>query len=219
MKKIVNKIVALTAVLTFSAASISFAAGGSIGYGDISVFKNDKLVTKFSGQNPIEDGALLVCKGKCMIKSQGISLIGQDASKLAVANEEDTFKIFLKEGKVDYIINSNVRTITFYTPQGSYTIAEVVFNASGQSAVKGTITVDESGQTEISVTEGRLMFTTAEGVKAVNANNKIVLAQLPNQAEQASGTVLALIGGGGAAFMGAVNLPKGDQTRSASPNN
>ena len=92
MRKIVNKVVTLTAVLIFIASSF-----------------------------------------KCMIKSQGISLIGQDASKLAIANEDDTFKIFLKEGNVDYIINSNVRNIPFYTPQGSYTIAEVVFNASGQS--------------------------------------------------------------------------------------
>ena len=218
MRKIVNKFVALTAVLIFSASSFSFAAGGSIGYGDISVYKNDKLVTKLSGQNPIEDGSLLVCKGKCMIKSQGISLIGQDASKLAIANEDDTFKIFLKEGNVDYIINSNVRNITFYTPQGSYTIAEVVFNASGQSVVKGTITVDENGQTEISVTEGRLMFTTASGVKAVDANNKIVLAQAPDApAQEADGAVLPFIGGAAALGFAATQLPSGDTPVSATP--
>ncbi len=176
MKKTLLKAVALSAVVSLSAVNFGFAAGGSVGYGNISVYKNDKLVTRLSGQNPVEDGALLVCDGKCMVKSEGISLIGEDASRVAVASEDDTFKIFLKEGKVDYVISSNVRKITFYTPQGQYTVADVVFNANSSSVVKGSIFVDNKGQTEISVTEGRMIFATADGMKAVDANNKIVLA-------------------------------------------
>lgn len=179
MKKTFLKAAALAAVISLSAVNVGFAAGGSIGHGNLSVYKNGALVSKLTGQNPIEDGSLLVCDGKCMIKSEGISLVAGDKANVAVTNEKDTFKLYLKEGKVDYIINSNVRTISFYTPQGTYTVAEVVFNAGNQSAVKGTVEVDSTGKTEITVTEGRMVFATAEGMKTVDANNKIVLAVAP----------------------------------------
>jgi hypothetical protein len=175
MKKGFVKGVALTAALSLATVNFAFA-GGSIGHGDISVFKNGVLANKLSGQNPIEDGSLLACDGKCMLKSQGISIVAEDKSQIAVANEADTFKLYVKEGSVDYVINNNTRKIAFYTPQGTYTVAEVVFNASGPSVVKGKVEVSEDGSTEISVTEGRLVFTTAEGVKNVDANHKIILA-------------------------------------------
>ena len=167
---------ALTAVISLATANMSFA-GGSIGYGDISVYKNGTLVNKLTGQNPIEDGSLLVCDGKCMLKSEGISIVASDMSKVAVENEADTFKLYVKEGSVNYVINSNARKIAFYTPQGTYTVAEVVFNASGTPVVKGQVVVDKDGKTEIIVTEGRMVFATADGMKTVDANKKIVLAQ------------------------------------------
>ena len=178
MKKTFFRVVALTAALSLATMNMAFA-GGSIGHGNISVYKDNTLVSKLSGQNPIEDGALLVCDGKCMLKSEGISVIATDKSKIAVANEADTFKLYVKEGLVDYVINNNTRKIAFYTPQGTYTVAEVVFNASSSPVVKGRVAVDSDGKTEISVTEGRMVFATSEGMKTVDASHKIVLAQAP----------------------------------------
>ena len=77
MKKTFFRVVALTAALSLATMNMAFA-GGSIGHGNISVYKEDTLVSKLSGQNPIEDGALLVCDGKCMLKSEGISVIAED---------------------------------------------------------------------------------------------------------------------------------------------
>ncbi len=181
MKKTFIRAVALTAALSLVTMNVAFA-GGSIGHGNISVYKDNTLVSKLSGQNPIEDGALLVCDGKCMLKSEGISLIAADKSTIAVDNETDTFRLYVKEGTVDYVINSNARKIEFYTPQGSYTVAEVVYNASSSPVVKGSVVVDSDGATEISVTEGRMVFATSEGMKTVDANHKIVLAQAPASA-------------------------------------
>ena len=187
MKKTFLRIVALAATLSLAAVNVSFAAGGSIGHGDISVFKDGQLSAQLTGQNPIEDGALLVCDGKCMLKSEGISVIAADKSQVAVTNLEDTFKLYVKEGKVDYVISSNARKIAFYTPQGTYTVAEVVFNASSGSVVKGSVVVDSDGRTEISVTEGKMVFATADGMKTVDANNKIVLAVAPAVGGAAAG--------------------------------
>ena len=72
--------VALAAALSLVTMNMAFA-GGSIGHGNISVFKDNALIGKLSGQNPIEDGALLVCDGKCMLKSEGISVIAADKSQ------------------------------------------------------------------------------------------------------------------------------------------
>lgn len=222
MQKNYFKAIALTAAITFATASMGFAAGGSIGLGEISVYKSGKLVSKLSGQNPIEDGSLLVCDGKCMIKSEGISLIGADSAKMAVTNEQDVFKLYVKEGTVDYIINSNVRKISFYTPQGTYTVAEVVFNAGSQAVAKGSVVVDSDGNTEIAVTEGRLVFATSEGLKTVDANNKIVLAVAPAVAGGAAAfgwlTAPMIVAGGvvAAIAVGAVAL-SADSGISSSP--
>jgi hypothetical protein len=231
MMKSMVKAVALSSVLCFVVAQAVFATGGSIGYGDISVYKNDRLVTTLTGQNPVEDGALLECAGKCMVKSQGISLIGKNAAQFAVVGEDDNYNILLKAGALDYAISSNSRKITFYTPQGSYTIAEAVFNAAGSKAIKGSISVDENGQTEITVTEGRLVFATAEGMKTVDASQKIVLAQAVESgaaaadtvtiggATFATGTVVAVAATGTLVAAAAVSFSDDKNATPASPNN
>ncbi|BHH85119.1 hypothetical protein [Desulforhopalus sp. 52FAK] len=201
MKKTFIRALALTTVLSLACVNMSFAAGGSIGHGDISVYKNGQLTAKLSGKNPVEDGALLMCDGKCMLKSEGISIIAADKSQVAVTNLEDTFKLYLKEGKVDYIISSNARKIAFHTPQGTYTVAEVVFNASSGSVVKGSVVVGADGATEISVTEGKMVFATADGMKTVDANNKIILAVAPGGAA-AGGAAGGAVAGGAAAGAG-----------------
>lgn len=221
MKKKFLRTVALAATLSLAVVNVSFAAGGSIGHGDISVFKDGQLAAKLTGQNPVEDGALLVCDGKCMLKSEGISVIAADKSQVAVTNLEDTFKLYVKEGNVDYVISSNARKIAFYTPQGTYTVAEVVFNASSGSVVKGSVSVDADGRTEITVTEGKMVFATADGMKTVDANNKIILAvavPVAGGSGLSGGTIAAAATGLGVAAVGVGVAVSGD-SNSASPSN
>ena len=170
--------VSLCFVLAFGmATTAAFAAqGGSIGQGDFSVMKGDKLVDKLSGQNPLKDEAMLVCDGKCMVKSEGISLVAADQAKFAIKNEADTFRLFLREGSVDYVITDKARKIAFHTPEGVYSVAEIMFNAASNPVVRGSVKVNKDGKTEVSVKEGRLTFATADGMKVIGANEKIVLA-------------------------------------------
>ena len=129
-----NRLVMVTALgLMLSViAMATLATAGSVGHGDFGVYKGGQLADKLSGQNPIEEGALLVCDGKCMIKSEGVSLVAADQAKLAIRNEAKSFNLFLREGNVNYTITSNTRQIAFHTPQGTYTTAEVIFNGSGK---------------------------------------------------------------------------------------
>ncbi len=176
MRKSFLRAVALGMAMSFFVATSGFAAGGSIVTGNISVYKGGELVSTLSGQNPIEDGVLFTCQGRCMVKSEGISLIGSDGARIAVDSADDTFNLYIKEGKVDYTITNNNRTITFVTPDGAYSVADVVFDAASQPVVKGTVFVDEEGATHVTVSEGRLVFATADGMQAVDAGNKIILA-------------------------------------------
>ena len=202
-KKLSN--VSLSFVLAFGMATTAAVAaqGGSIGQGDFSVMKGDQLVDKLSGQNSLKDEAMLVCDGKCMIKSEGISLVAADQAKFAIKNETDTFRLFLREGSVDYVITDKARKIAFHTPEGVYSLAEIMFNAASNPAVRGSVKVNKDGKTEINVKEGRLTFATADGMKVVGANEKIVLAiaEVPagagTGATSAGGGLFGLSTGGG----------------------
>lgn len=124
---------------------------------------------------------------------------------MAVSNETGIFNLYVKEGSVNYVINNNSRKIAFHTPEGTYTVAEVVFDANSGSVVKGSVSVASNGQTEISVTEGRMIFATADGMKAVDANNKLVLAQstIPAGTAPAAGlsTTTMVVAGLGVALL------------------
>jgi len=183
-------VAALSMFLAFGLTSVCFAAG-SIAHGNLDVYKSGQLADKLSGQNPVEEGSLMVCDGKCMIKSEGISLVAADQAKFAIQNEDSVFNLFVREGQINYVVSDNSRKIAFHTPSGTYSVAEVVFNAGSSPVVKGSVLVNDAGETEISVTEGRMVFATADGMQTVDANHKIVLAI----AEVGGATAVAAGGG------------------------
>lgn len=177
MRKRVASVVYLVTAIMFLLSSPAIALQGkSIAKGDFSVYKQGHLVEHFTGQNPVDEETLLVCNNKCMVKSPGVALVAKDGTKFAIKNKNDTFNIFFREGLVQFVITNNVRKVAFHTPEGSYTVADVVFQASSQSSVRGYITVNDDGKTEIGVQQGRLVFSTASGTQVVDANHRFVLA-------------------------------------------
>lgn len=154
----------------------AFAApSGAVAQGNISVFKGGQLADKLTGQNPIEDEALLICDGKCMIKAPGISLIGSDGAKLAIKQNQEQFNLLVNKGQVDFVITDSISKVAFYTPDGQYTVADIMFNASTNTPVRGYMQVADDGAIEIGVFEGRMVFSTAEGAKTVDSNNRLLL--------------------------------------------
>ena len=176
----------------------TFAApSGTVGQGNISVYKGGQLADKLTGRNPIEDESLLVCDGTCMIKAQGISLIGSNGAKLAVKNDQNLFNLLVDEGRVDFIITDSISKVAFYTPKGQYTVADIMFNADTTNSVRGYMQVADDGTAEIGVDEGRMIFSTADGAKTVDSNNKILLAMADVPAEGAAGAGAAGAAGAG----------------------
>ena len=166
----------ILALFLVTGSGNAFAApSGAVAQGNISVFKGGQLAEKLTGQNPVEDEALLVCDGKCMIKAPGISLIGADGARLAIKNEQEQFNLLVNKGRVDFVITDSISKVAFYTPDGQFTVADIMFNASTNTPVRGYMQVADDGAVEIGVFEGRMVFSTAEGAKTVDSNNRLLL--------------------------------------------
>ncbi len=176
MQKSLFHLGVLVSFFLLTTLGTSFAApGGAVSEGNLSVFKNGKLSRNLSGINPVEEGSLLVCEGKCMIKSGGVSILAEDQAELAIANHDQTLNLFVRRGHVEFIISSSAKKIIFHTPEGAYSVADVIFNASSEPVVRGYMQVDDSGA-RVAVREGRMIFATADGAKSVKADEQIILA-------------------------------------------
>jgi hypothetical protein len=112
--------ISLCLVFAFSLSStVSFATpGGSIGQGDFSVLKNEQVVDTLKGQNPIDESSLLVCDGKCMIKSEGIWL--RLIRQIRHQNDTDTFSSVC--GPVSSTLPKSAQDCH---PEGVYSVAKL----------------------------------------------------------------------------------------------
>ena len=207
MKRRVIGLVILVVVFLIGSIGTSFATSdGSVSQGKISVYKNGKLSKKLSGMSPVEEGSMLVCDGKCMIKSNGVSVMAEDQAELAITNKDGLFNLFVRRGHVEFIISESAKQIAFHTPAGAYSVADVMFNASNDSVVRGYMLVDDSGS-KVGVREGRMIFATDEGAKAVKANEHIILAMSDVKKKEKDKKKAAAIipaAGGGAVATGTI---------------
>lgn len=167
----------MTALMTTGLASTQVMAAGILAEGNISVYKGGEQIRTLTGQNPVDEEALLVCNDRCMVKSTGVSIVGTAGSALAVKDGQEQFNILLKKGKLDFVLTGSVGKMGFYTADRQYASADVVYNASSPSPVRGYMELTPDGDTKIGVYEGRLVFNSAEGAKTIDSNNYILLAQ------------------------------------------
>lgn len=184
MKRLIYQMAAAMLILSMCFTNPAFAfQGGSLAQGTFTVYKNGKIFEKLTGQNPVEEGALLDCNSQCLFKSKGIALVASINTRLALKDEADTYSIYLEKGYVDFVITDNTRKFAVHTADGVYTVADVIFDASSQTVVRGYIAINKEGKTEVGVREGRMVFATANGTQTVNPDNRIILAigDVPNQ--------------------------------------
>ncbi|CAK8714755.1 FecR family protein [Candidatus Electrothrix laxa] len=176
MKKKTFSACIMAALLTASITNTQ-ATAGILAEGNISVYKDGNLSNTIKGQSPIDEKSLLVCNENCMIKSTGISIVGKTGTELAVKGDQKQFNLLLKKGQLDFILSGAIGKIGFYTADRQYTSADVIYNASSTSPVRGYMQVTPEGNTKIGIYEGRLVFDTVEGAKTIDSNNYILLAQ------------------------------------------
>ncbi|MCI5143097.1 MAG: hypothetical protein D3909_15485, partial [Candidatus Electrothrix sp. ATG1] len=146
----------------------------------------DHATKYITEQNPVDEEALMTCNDKCIIKSTGVSIIGVSGTELSVKNDQEQFNLLLKKGQVDFILSGSIGKMGFYTADRQYASADIIYNASTNTPVRGYMEVTSTGDTKIGVSEGRLIFNTVEGAKTVDSNNYIVLAQANLEASNES---------------------------------
>lgn len=178
---IISTVLLVTATLAHSATR-----GRIMTDGRVQLFKNDRVVSTITGQGPIDENALIVCEGTCLVKMQGISMSGVDQSHFAVKESAGSLDLYIEKGKIYFVVTDMTHQFAFFTPDGYYVKSEgFIAPASTESSVKGSIQVTDTA-TEIVMDSGSMIVQTEEGTKTIKPGQALVLA-MANPPEEDEG--------------------------------
>lgn len=150
--------------------------GRIIPTGRVSLEKNGSVIANLTSQAPIDENALIICHGTCMVKLRGVSLIAMDKTEFAVKQIGSFMNIYVKQGKVNFIVTDTSRQFAFYVPDGSYIKTDgFVVPASTDNTVKGYIEVTDKA-TAIGMDKGGMVVQTANGRQMISQGHAIQLA-------------------------------------------
>ncbi len=162
----------------------------------VSLEKNGSVIANLTSQAPVDENALIICHGTCMVKLRGVSLVAVDKTEFAVKQIGDFMNIYVKQGKINFIITDTSRQFAFYIPDGSYVKTEgFVVPASTDSAVKGYIDVTDKA-TSIGMERGGMVVQTINGRQMISQGHAIQLAmaEVPAAASTQGAAAAALPG-------------------------
>ncbi|WP_339134687.1 MAG: hypothetical protein WGN25_16035 [Candidatus Electrothrix sp. GW3-4] len=203
MKKISVLTTGILALFLVAGSTSAFArASGIIAQGEFSVYKKGKLTKKMSGTTPVTEEALLVCEGKCLLKTTGIALVVQDGTEMAVKKGPDRFNLMVMNGLVDFSLTDQAGKMAFYTADGQYTVGDPMFNTSTANAVRGYMQIADDGRARVGLHEGRMVFSTGEGAKTINSNEYILLKAEAKTTPSTTGVAATEVGPAGGAIGG-----------------
>ncbi len=158
----------------------------------VSLEKNGSVVANLTSQAPVDENALIICHGTCMVKLRGVSLVAMDKTEFAVKQIGDFMNIYVKQGKVNFIITDTSRQFAFYIPDGSYVKTEgFVVPASTDNAVKGYIDVTDKAAA-IGMDRGGMVVQTTNGRQMISQGHAIQLAMAEVPAAAATPAAAAL---------------------------
>lgn len=150
--------------------------GRIIPTGRVSLEKNGSVIANLTSQAPIDENALIICHGTCMVKLRGVSLVAKDKTEFAVKQIGDIMNIYVKQGKINFIITDTSRQFAFYVPDGRYIRTDgFVVPASTDNAVKGYIDVTGKA-TSIGMDKGGMVVQTTNGRQMISQGHAIQLA-------------------------------------------
>lgn len=144
--------------------------------GNVSVLDNGKEVNRFKSEMPLPEGTLMVCNGNCLVQSRNLQLVAQDQAVFALAEAKDRWDLTVKDGRIDFAMGADAKSVAFHTPQDLVRTERVIVPASGNGLVRGYVQVSDQG-TQLSVQEGTLQVSGNKGVQTIEAGKSITLAQ------------------------------------------
>jgi hypothetical protein len=160
------------------------AAPRLVPQGSVKMIDSGIVVDK---EMPVPAGMLMACTGQCYIEANGLQLMGSDKTVFAVHEEADHFSVLVQEGSVDFALRAETKPVEFKTPFDNMTAKPYLIPASTDSVVRGTLQVS-GDKAVLTMTQGSLELTNAQGQKLVHAGSALVLAQAVTDGANTSGT-------------------------------
>lgn len=136
---------------------------------------------------PVPAGSLMACNGQCYIEANGLQLMGADKTVFAVQEGSERFTIMVQEGSLDFAMGADAKPVDFKTPFDTLAAKHYSVQTGTDSVVRGTLQVTKE-RALLTLTEGSLELTAADGQKLIHAGNTLVLAQAAATGEGAAAT-------------------------------
>ncbi len=123
---------------------------------------------------PVVSGKKIAYGEKALIRLAGATFVAEEGSALEVIDQGEQLGIDIEKGVVHFRIQPHRTVISFVTKDGSFDTPRVV--TADTSVIEGTITVNEKGTT-VELADGSVAALTTDGLRTVNAGERIQLAQ------------------------------------------
>jgi hypothetical protein len=207
MKGISKTLIPFLAMFLVAQPVLSWAGTGSriIPLGKVSLLQDGREVNQFHSEMPLPEGSLMLCKGSCMVQTQGIQLVAADSAVFAMAESAVRWDLTVKSGQVDFAIRTGAKPISFHTPHDSIQAERAIVPASGAGMARGSLMVTET-ESVLTLQEGALQVMSPDGTQLLQPGQAIRLAQTqttPPQTKEKEekkdkgGAVVAGAGAGG----------------------
>ncbi len=155
--------------------------------GKVLMHKNNKVVAAYTNQGPIDENALMECRGNCMVKMQGIALSVVDQTRFALKESQESLNLYVENGKIYFILSDTAHSFAFFTPDGHFIKSEgFIAPASTGSAIKGSIEVTDSA-TIITMDTGSMLVRNGDTTETIMPGRSLVLAMANPTAEEEDG--------------------------------
>jgi hypothetical protein len=241
MRTTISTAISFLLLLFFSTTSIADDGNVSrlVPTDKVSVFKDGKKIAEYTKEMPVPESVIMSCKGKCGIKLDDISLVGEDQSRFLIDSKHNNRYLGVEEGIVYFGISTMPRKIIFMTPKGAVSVNQVFIDASSNTQmlegyIKVTddfseIGVIDGGSLQLLTSDGQQLikpgqrFIVAQADIGADASDEIIVGVFDNQGgflenlssgQLAFGTTVAIAGG--VSSIGAILHDK-DKSRDASP--
>lgn len=152
--------------------------------GSVKILDNGVVMNQ---EMPVPAGSLMACSGQCYVEANGLQLLGADKTVFAVEEGAERFTVMVREGSLDFALGADAKPVDFRTPFDTLAAKPYAVQTGTDAVVRGTIQVTEE-RALLTLTQGSLELTGADGQKLIHAGNTLVLTQAADGGSGAAAT-------------------------------
>lgn len=155
--------------------------------GSVKILDNGVVMNQ---EMPVPAGSLMACSGQCYVEANGLQLLGADKTVFAVEEGAERFTVMVREGSLDFALGADAKPVDFRTPFDTLAARPYAVQTGTDAVVRGTIQVTEE-RALLTLTQGSLELTGADGQKLIHAGSTLVLTQAADGSEAAATTSIS----------------------------